>query len=199
MTDAAFLLYTLRVRKKLSLYVFLLVALALSFNVATAHAQEITPSPTPAPTPTIVKYDLAYPGMLPDNFFYKLKVLRDKITYALISDPLKKIDYLLLQTDKGILATAMLIDKNKISLAETTALKAENNYTLLTFELKSLSKKPDNKLFNKLKTASLKHQEVLQSLIKRVRSDNQKVFQQVINFSKTNYQTVEKYKNSELE
>lgn len=172
------------------MFVFLFV-----FNVSTIHAQEITPIPTP--NPTYVNYDLAYPGMLPDSPFYVLKKLRDKITLALISDPLKKIDYLLLQTDKGILASAMLVDKGKVNLAIETALKAENNYTLLTYELGKLPRKPDNNFFNKLKTASLKHQEVLLSLIKRVPSDKQKVFQQVINFSKTNYQTVEKYKNSE--
>lgn len=198
LTRITLITYTSTNMKKLILsFLLLYLFFVVSKN---SYAQESAEIPTPttqANSPTIVKYDLAYPGMLPDSPFYKLKVLRDKITLALIVDPLKKIDYLLLQTDKGILATAMLIDKNEISLAETTALKAENNYTLLTYELGKLPKKPNDIFFNKLKTASLKHQDVLQSLIKRVPQNKQKVFEQVINFSKTNYQTVENYKDSE--
>lgn len=139
-----------------------------------------------------IDYDLAFPGILPDNPLYKLKVLRDKISVFLISDHYKKIDFYLLQADKGILATAMLIDKNKIKLAEKTALKAEHNMTLVTYELKQLWKKPSNELFEKLKTASLKHQEVLNALIIRVPSQNRETLIRVLDFSKTNLQTVGK-------
>lgn len=144
---------------------------------------------------SITEYDLPFPGILPDNPFYKLKVLRDKLSVFFISDPLKRTDYYLLQADKGILATAMLIDKNKVKLAEETALKAENNVTLLTFELKRVSERPSNELFAKLETASKKHREVLATLINRVPSESKKVFTTVINFSKTNSQTIEKLRN----
>lgn len=143
----------------------------------------------------IIQYDLLFPGILPDSPFYKLKVLRNKLSMFFISDPLKRVDYYLLQADKGILATAMLIDKNKVKLAEETALKAENNMTLITFELKRVSEKPSNELFNKLKTASKKHQEVLGTLINRVPSENKKIFTTVLNFSKTNLQTIEKLRS----
>ncbi|MBI2028420.1 MAG: hypothetical protein HYT07_02310 [Candidatus Levybacteria bacterium] len=150
---------------------------------------------TPA---AIINYDLAYPGVLPDHPLYKLKVLRDRISLALISDPMKKIDFYLLQADKGILASAMLIDKNKIDLAKQTALKAEHNYTLLAQILYSQRKKPDADFFKKLKTASLKHQEVLDSFAKRVSKDDQKTFLQVIDFSKRNWETIEKYQKAKL-
>ena len=142
----------------------------------------------------IIKYDLAYPGMLPDNPLYKLKVVREKIVASLISDPNKKIAFYLLQADKGILATAMLIDKNKIDLALQTALKAENNYTLLTQELYRFRQKPDANFFKKLKTAALKHQEVLASLIKRVPEKNKQAFANIIYFSQRNLETIEEYR-----
>lgn len=145
-----------------------------------------------AATSATIKYDLAFPGILPDNPFYKLKVIRDRISIRLISDVNKKIEFYLLQADKGIFATAMLVDKNKIKLANETALKAENNMTLLTFRLKELSKKPNSGLFKKLITASLKHQEVLTTLANRVSPDNRDTLIKVINFSKTNLQTIEK-------
>lgn len=141
-----------------------------------------------------IKYDLAYPGTLPDNPLYKVKLVRDKLTAALISNPRKKVDFYLLQTDKGILATAMLVDKGEIDLAQETAFKAEHNYTLLTYELKKIKRKDvESSYLQKLKTAALKHQEVLAYIIKKTPKEKQKVFEQVLNFSKTNLQTVQKY------
>src|SRR3989344_2381375 len=163
------------------------------FQIHYVHAKETSQLATESAKIKIVEYDLAYPGILPDHFLYKLKVLRDKLTVILINDPRKKADYYLLQADKGILATAMLIDQNKIDLAQETVLKAEHNFTLLTYELKKIPKKPDAKYFQKLKTASLKHQEVLNSLLKRIPEDKQKVFNQVLEFSKRNLTTVELY------
>lgn len=147
---------------------------------------------TPTQTPS-VKYDMAYPGILPDSPLYKLKLLREKIILFFITDPQKKIDYYLLQSDKGILASAMLADKKEYSLAETTALKAENNYTLLSGTLPQLLKKPDDAYFAKLKAAALKHQEILLSIVKKVPQSEQKTFLQVIDFSRRNWQTIEKY------
>ena len=176
---------------------FLLIVILVS-NLITVNAQEITPTPTQTQAAqTHIEYDLAFPGILPDHPLYKLKVLRDKITAASILNSLKKIDFYLLQTDKGILATAMLIDKNKIDLAKATALKAENNFTLIAPQLYMLPKKPNKDFFKRLETAGLKHQEVLRSIIKRVPKDKQKVFEQVIDFSKRNLQTIEEYRTQQ--
>lgn len=180
------------IKKKLTVFFIILISLLL-FTHRPFFAQEITPTPTPV----IIKYDLAYPGILPDHPFYKLKVLRDRISITLISDPRKKIDFYLLQTDKGILAAAMLVDKNKISLAEETALKAENNFTLISRTFQSyygqegVDSASTNALLTKLKTASSKHQEILTSLLKRVPKENQKTFENVIYFSKSNMKTIE--------
>ena len=172
---------------------FLLIVTIVLILLTTnrAIAQEL--SPTPTPTPEIIKYDLAFPGILPDNPLYKLKILRDKISASLISDPKKKVEYYLLQTDKGILASAILVDKNKVDLAKETALKAENNMTLLTYELGNLPNKTNDPLFDKLKTASLKHQEVLRGLVKRVPEKDRNTFQTVIDFSKRNWKTIEDF------
>ena len=178
---------------------FLLSFFAYSVT-AKAFAQEETLEIAETPTPPVassspkIKYDLAYPGILPDNPLYKIKVLRDKITEMLVSDHFKKVDFYLLQADKGILATAMLVDKNNIALAEQTALKAEHNFTQISRTIglyyrenqKPTKKSETRDLVSKLKTASSKHQEVLTSLLKRVPRDNQKTFENVIYFSKSN-------------
>lgn len=165
-----------------------------------AHGQEqVTTVPTTKPSQSAitstakVQYYLAYPGMLPDNPLYKLKVLRDKITQGTISDTKKKVEFYLLQTDKGILAAAMLVDKGKIDLAAQTALKAENNYTVLIQELYRFDSKPNNQFFKKLHTASLKHQEVIKNLLPKIPRNKQKTFLNVIDFSKRNWQSVQEY------
>jgi len=194
-------------RRLLLFFIFVLGAFILLLNESSA--QEISPenssiSQSPdlseekeATPPAFIEYNLAYPGILPDHPLYKLKVLRDKISVAFISNPRKKIDFYLLQADKGILAAAMLVDKNNILLAKETALKAEHNYTLLTYKLYLLGERGglNETLFNRLRTASLKHQEVLASLIKRVKKDDRKEFQTVQEFSKRNWKSVEEYQN----
>lgn len=175
-------------------------AFIITSSLTITHGKEITPTPTQenkVATQEHVNYDLAFPGMLPDNPLYKLKVLRDKIIVSSIFDPSRKIEFYIKQTDKGILATAMLIDKNKIDLAQETALKAENNFTLISPQLYMLPKKPNKEFFKRLETAALKHQEVLRSIIKRVPKDKQKVFETIIEFSKRNLETIGKYQTQE--
>lgn len=171
--------------------VFFFLVLLTTLFVNRGYAQE-NDATSPA-SMTSVKYDLAYPGILPDNPLYILKKIRDRITIFLISDSRKKADFYLLQTDKGILATAMLVDKNKIDLALDTAFKTEHNYTLLTYELKKIPEKPNDAYFQKLKTAALKHQEALYQIIEKVPEDKQKGFIQVLDFSKTNLKTINDY------
>ncbi|HSW87725.1 MAG TPA: DUF5667 domain-containing protein [Candidatus Saccharimonadales bacterium] len=77
-------------------------------------------SPVPAISPIItmenkqIQYDLPYPGLLPDNPLYSLKVLRDKIVEFFISDPAKKADYELLQADKRINASIYLSNNKPV-------------------------------------------------------------------------------------
>jgi Domain of unknown function (DUF5667) len=190
-------------KKVFSIFSLLLVLLVLSSSLSFAKTDDMSPSPTMAmqkmDSMKMEKNDylLAYPGMLPDNPLYKLKVLRDKIMAALITDPQKKVDYDLLQTDKQIGMALQLAEKKEIDLAKTTALKAENNFTQLVFVYRTNSTKPDAKTFQKLEKAAGKHQEVLQSIMKKVSSDDAKTFQQVINFSQTNKDSLEKIFNGD--
>ncbi|MDP2638336.1 MAG: DUF5667 domain-containing protein [Candidatus Levybacteria bacterium] len=190
--------------KKIIILLFIVLILPLFTNIINASetAQKENESldmTSEKIIPVKVKYDLAFPGLLPNHPLYKLKVLRDKISLALINDPRKKIDFYLLKTDKEILATAMLVDKNEYELAEQTALKAEHNYTLLTRELHNLSSAPKEDLYKKLETASLKHQEVLESLAERAPKDKKKTFLTVIDFSKRNWESVEEYREMKEE
>lgn len=180
----------------IALFVAPLLLIALLFAARPAAAQ-VEAAGDPAPQQHI-EYNLPFPGILPDHPLYKLKVLRDKIMLWLTINPKNKTDLYLLLTDKGILATAMLVDKNQIPLAKQTALKAEHNYTLLTQELYRLPEKPSPEFFLKLKTAAAKHQEVLQSLSGRVSPEDAAAFGAVIDFSKRNVQTITSYQTRRI-
>ena len=169
--------------KKLLAVLFILLLVSFS---SLAFAQEISPTPQPSPSPTPVKYNLPYPGMLPDSPFYKLKVLRDKIMLSLIQDPMKKVEYHLLLADKRIQMAKILVNKGKTELAKETALKGENEYTLLVFLFKDVQKKPNKALFDKLELAALKHQEVLRGITTKLKGEDKKNFETVIEFSKRN-------------
>ena len=163
----------------------------LLIGAVTTHAQQ--PATEPTPTPSIVQYDLAFPGILPDHPLYKVKVLRDKLQILFIADPQKRMAFLLRQADKGMLATAMLVDKHNIPLAHETALKAEHNITFLIDVLRAWGTIPPNDFVERIRTATAKHQEVLASLVPRVQEQERKTFETVIEFSQRNLRSIEDY------
>src|SRR3989344_1770388 len=76
-----------------------------------------------------VDYDLPYPGLLPDHPLYFLKMMRDSAIGFLISDPLKKAEFDLLQADKRLNSGLYLLhnDKDKnAELAQSTISKGED-------------------------------------------------------------------------
>ena len=124
--------------------------------------------------------------MLPDNPLYKIKVLRDKIMLILINDPNKKAAYHLLLANKQLLMSKMLVDKGNIPLARETALKGENQITLMTFAFKKAGLKPQENFLNEVKMATLKHQELLKEIIAKVPADDAGTFSTVLEFSQRN-------------
>lgn len=174
---------------KLFVTLCLLTATFFLINTTTLHAQESTGSAR-------VNYALAEPGILPDHPLYKLKVLRDKLIPFFIGNPQKKIEFYLLQADKGISATNILVKKGKIDLAKETGLKAENNYTILTYIVKSNKWDISGNEYEKLYKAAEKHQEVLRSIISSVPEKHKKIFQTILYFSEQNEREVRNSQNS---
>ena len=122
-----------------------------------------------------IEYTLPYPGMLPDSPLYMMKVVRDKIISFLISDPLKKAEFNLLQADKRLQAGIFLVekDKNKTPLAISTISKGQNYFEEAIHEMQEVKNqgKDANGLLDRLIVASGKHQKVLQDFIRGVAPD----------------------------
>lgn len=112
-------------------------------------------------------YVLVYPGMLPDNPLYFLKALRDGFIGLVISDPLKKAEFLLLQADKNISSGELIISQGKSQeLAEETSRKAHKFYEEALMKAETVEGKDQERraFLEKLISAGKKHEEVLEEL-----------------------------------
>src|SRR3990167_6486999 len=105
-----------------------------------------------------IDYALPYPGILPDNPLYFLKVTRDRIVSWLVLDPVKKGYYLLLLSDKRLAAGKVLVETGKADLGVTTVVNGEEYF----------SEAIDQVEVAKRKVAGRKHEEVIDALATRV-------------------------------
>lgn len=137
-----------------------------------------------------IDYSLQWPGILPDNRLYKLKVLRNKIIAKIIINPVKRVEFDLLMADKTIYASKLLAEIGKIDLSKETALKGENYYSMLVQDYNKALLSHEQipfQLDRKITLAAIKHQEVFKQLEDTVTGENKKTFQIVSKFSKINY------------
>lgn len=152
-------------QKIILFFIILLFAVFIEFFAATeaAFAQEVSPTPTPK-----VDYQLPYPGILPDSPLYFIKAARDRIVKFLISDPLKKGEYNLLQADKRLNSGVYLFKKgkSKYELTQSTISKGENYFGQALEKAREAKRqgKDAADLLRRLKESSRKHQEVLRTL-----------------------------------
>lgn len=150
-------------------FVFLFSGMVLSYSEpveSTSPSDEIS---TESAQPQKVNYELPYPGMLPDNPLYFLKMFRDGFVKALINDPYKKAEFNLLNAQKRMYAAKLLADKGKDELSFVTITKS-NNYLheALTSILIVKENNPKNTnvrpFLEQQKTVIGKHKEVLQEI-----------------------------------
>lgn len=154
--------------------VFFLLIVSILFLLLTpsVFAQEdgasqladIKPSPTVVP-----EYQLPYPGLLPDSPLYFLKTFRDRIVDVLISDPLKKAEFNLLQADKRLSAGQYLFNNGKGELAESTISKGENYFADAIEKTKEAKKQgmDINYVTDRLFLSAKKHIDILSQMEKK--------------------------------
>jgi len=156
--------------KKIGVLAFAFLIFFLTFSISFAKsnlaaAQEISPTPVPQ-----ADYELPYPGLLPDSPLYFLRMIRDRAISFLISDPLKKSEFDLLQADKRLNAGIYLFNKGKISLALSTISKAENYFeqALVKMGEAKIQGKSINEIEKKLRNALKKHRQELEYMTQKV-------------------------------
>ena len=167
---------------------FLLFAFCFLLFVQPVAAQEqlefeVTES-TEATEDADVKYDLAYPGILPDHPLYWLKTIRDRIWGFLIRDPLRKSQWYLLMADKGIWAAQILAEKGKFDLVISIVAKAEKYFEMAADKANQAEEmgKGDKAFFEKIIKASLKHNEVLQTILEKTPEESKSMIETVMKY-----------------
>lgn len=150
--------------------------------------------PMATPTVTLVPkadYLLVYPGILPDNTFYPLKMIRDRLVLTLTTDPLKKVEVMLLFADKRLGAAKALIEGGKVELGISTATKGEKYLIQAVDQVLQAEKdgKDTSTLKEKLTNASLKHAEVISDLIAKVSGNGN--LEEVLKYSKQAYDSLQ--------
>ncbi|MBI3984918.1 MAG: hypothetical protein HY344_03165 [Candidatus Levybacteria bacterium] len=148
-----------------SLLSFLLVNPLISFAKET--------NATPSATIQRVQYELPYPGLLPDNPLYYLKAIRDNVLKFLISNPLKKAQFDLLQADKRLGAASLLLAKQKPDLSITTLSKSGNYFDDAIVSIQKAQKEGDdvNSTLDQMLKSSQKHQEIILNMQKGQKGD----------------------------
>ncbi|MBI3577350.1 hypothetical protein HY086_04910 [Candidatus Gottesmanbacteria bacterium] len=94
-------------------------------------------------------------------------IARDKIIEFLIADPVRKAEFYILQSDKRLGMTSMLLEKGNTTLAETTLSKGETymEKTISTLvNYKASGKEIPGYLLDRLTRSIAKHIEVLTDL-----------------------------------
>jgi len=117
-----------------------------------------------------VVYQLPYPGLLPDHPLYPIKSLRDWLTIFFTRDYLKKANLYLLNSDKKAAMALALIKKGKYQLAITTLSKGEKYFLKIPPLLRQAKQQgitPPQEFLEQLKTANLKHKEVIDEILKQ--------------------------------
>lgn len=161
----------MREMKRLLLLVTILLFFVTPFRAYAADASSDT-------TVEKADYTLPYPGLLPDNPLYGVKMFRDNMVGLLISDPLKKAEFDILQADKRLQSGVYLIqkDKKKSALGMTTILKGQNYFDQAIGKLYDARKQglATTAVTTKITNAAKKHAEVLHDLEKHVAKEQLK-------------------------
>ena len=139
-----------------------------------------------------VNYFLAYPGILPDNFLYPLKMLRDRVWLFLTTDSLKKAKLNLLFADKRLGAAKALIEGNKGDLGMTTLSKAEK-YLEKAIDQERVANKAEKDtaaFLEKLSLATQKHEEVILKFEDKITNEQRSVFQNALEYTRRGHTRV---------
>ncbi|MBU2577812.1 hypothetical protein KKA69_03180 [Patescibacteria group bacterium] len=156
-------------------------AASLKFTVPSESTPSAEVSPTIIPKSN---YFLVYPGILPDNPLYKVKMVRDRIRIWFTRETLKRTNLFLLYSDKRLGAGKILIEGGKPELGIPTLVKGERYFEKAILEAEKAKKEGRDiaLLQTALKEASLKHEEVLNELKEKVDSSGKSAIEDLLKY-----------------
>jgi hypothetical protein len=154
--------------KKIFLFFAIFVVAGILYTPRSIFAVSELQEPVATPAATRIEYALPYPGMLSDNPLYFFKKFRDQILEKLISDPVRKVEFYVLQSDKAVNAGIFLNTKGKME-ASGESLAQSGDYMEKAIKavgvFKSQNKEVPSYIIERLTNSLVKHEEVLRDLM----------------------------------
>lgn len=171
----------------LSLLTFIV---AIYIPLVTAYAQDASSS---SKSSIDSSYQLPYPGMLPGNPLYFLKTIRDDLTAFFISKPLDKAKFDLLQSDKNVEASYLLVSQQqgKAQVALQTFSQAQDYFQQAITETVNAKKQGYNtkEIISELIESNQKHVQMLHAVALQTGNTNDQTVRQYLDreefFAKT--------------
>jgi hypothetical protein len=152
---------------------------AAQLTLATAYAQ-VASSSSSQTSPTI-DYQLPYPGLLPDNPLYFLKMFRDNLTSFFLSKPLDKAQFELMQSDKNIEASYLLVTQQagKTNLALNTFSQGQDEFANAIDQTIAAKKQGYSitEMSKKLDLSNQKHEQILHLIEQQTGRSSSQTFQ----------------------
>ena len=111
----------------------------------------------------VVGYYLAYPGILPSNLLYPVKMARDRVNVMLTYGQKAKAEKMLLFADKRIATASILFFENKSEMAIGIAFKAEE-YSFRAAKSIVYLTEDISQLKQQMVQSNLKHAEILREI-----------------------------------
>jgi hypothetical protein len=129
-----------------------------------------------------VKYELPYPGLLPDHPLYLLKTVRDNALVFVTRDNVSKARLHLEISDKRVRSAEMLAGAGKTALTVTTLSKGEKHFEQAIESLKSAKAQgetPTGAVLDLMKRSNQKHLEVIERIERDLPQGSQEQLQLV--------------------
>ncbi|MCX6703896.1 MAG: DUF5667 domain-containing protein [Candidatus Woesebacteria bacterium] len=146
-----------------------------------------------------IDYQMPYEGkVLPDSPLWVLKAARDRIWFLITSSPSRKAELALLFSDKRLISAKILLENKKPDIAISTLAKGEKYLEVaVTQEKIARSQGFDTSAFlTRLAVASLKHRQIIGSLMPLVPEDGKPFVIETENYSKNSYNAARDALNS---
>ena len=179
-----------------------LILAASIFRVASVkYTFKLDPTPFPDNLSQIdaVSYSLPYPGRIePSDFFWSLKVLRDKLWLTFNMNPLKKAEISLLLADKRLVSGKKMFDSNEVNTGISVLQKSELYLSeSVKYLVEAEAEEMDITSFvGTLSLASVKHRAILETILSQAPEDAKPFLIEIINHPKEVYEQTSHIMNS---
>lgn len=186
-----------------SVFAFAFAILSISILQSTSISYSFTAQTSESPVLGIeapeINYQMPFEGrVLPDSPFWVLKAARDRIWFLITSSPSRKAELALLFSDKRLVSAQTLFKNKKPDIAISTLIKGEK-YLEIAVAQESIARSQgfDTSTFlARLAVASLRHRQIIESLMPLVPEDGKPLVIKTEDYSKNSYKAAKEALNS---